>query len=131
MKPYFLNVDLEITTATKLEAVITEMGRHVIVLHSGLAAARKKHLLVLESSRQHAGPDSAIHALCSVIEALSRAARRMLDGARKEFDIGYELRACERFSRFRLRPDTLERIVRLGATLAVTYYRGESDDGNK
>ncbi len=131
MKPCFLNVDLEITSASKLDAVIAEMGQRVIVLHSGPAAARKKRLLVLESSQQHGGPDSTINALCSVIEALSPAARRMLDSARKEFDIGYELRASGRLSRFRLRPDTLDRVARLGAALAVSYCRGQCDDGAK
>src|SRR6476646_7183109 len=34
----------------------------------------------------------------------------------------------ERSSRFSLRPDTLERIAKLGATLTVTYYRRETND---
>ena len=131
MRPSILNVDLEITSASKLDSVIAEMGKRVVVLHSGPAAARKKHPLVLESSQEHRGPDATIHALCSVIEVLSPAARRMLDSARKEFDVGYEQRAAERLSLFELRPDKLVRVARLGATLAVSYDRDESDDGNK
>ena len=131
MKPCFLNVDLEITSATKLDAVIREMGERVVVLYAGPAAEQTKHLLVLESSWQHRGPDTTIQALCLVIETLSPAARRIWNAAQKEFDVGYELPASERSSRFTLRHDTLERVAGLGATLAVTCYHGESVDGNK
>ena len=51
MKPCFLNVDLEITSASNLDAVIAEMGKCVIVLHSGPAAARKKRLFVMMPNR--------------------------------------------------------------------------------
>ena len=104
------------------------MGKRVVVLHSESAARVKRHLLRLESARQHKGPDATIHALCAVVEGLSPAARRSWDHARKEFDVGCELRAAERYSRFTLRTDTLERIANLGATLAVTCYRGEISD---
>jgi sugar phosphate isomerase/epimerase len=127
MTPCFLNVDLEIMSKTSLDSLARDMGRRVIVLHCGPFARR--HLLVLESSRQHKKPDAAIAALCSAIEHLAPAARRIWKGARKDFDVGYELRSSERSSRFTLRPGTLERVARLGATLTVTYYR-EEDAGN-
>ncbi len=125
MKPYFLNVDLEIESASSLAPLARAMGKRVVVLHSGPAANTKHHLLVLESSRQHRGPDAAIHALCAAVESLSPAGRRVWDAARKEFDVGYDLRPSERSSRFTLRSDTLKRLANLGATLAVSYYRGE------
>ena len=87
MKPCFLNVDLEINSASKLDIVIAEMGKRVLVLRSGPASKPRRHLLVLESSRQHRGPS-------------------------------------ERSSRFTLRFDMLERVARLCASLAVSYYRG-------
>lgn len=129
MKPYFLNVDLEIEAASSLDSLAAEMGKRVVVLHSDPAWKPRRHLLVLESSRQHRGPDAAIHALCSAAEKLSPAARRIWNAARKEFDVGYDLRPSERSSRFTLRNDTLERVARLGASLAVSYYHGENDDG--
>jgi hypothetical protein len=128
MQPYFLNVDLVIESASKIESLFTAMGKRVFVLHSG-PGSRKRHLLALESSREHRSADAAIHALCAVVESLPPAPRRVWStAARKEFDVGYELRASERASRFTLRPDTLERVARLGATLAVTYYRGDAND---
>jgi hypothetical protein len=128
MQPYFLNVDLEIESASKLDSVAAELGKRVIVLHSGPGSKPRRHLLVLESSRQHKGPDATIHALCSAVEKLSPASRRVWNSSRKEFDIGYELRPGERASRFTLRSDTLERVAELGASLAVSYYRGDSHD---
>jgi hypothetical protein len=82
----------------------------------------------LESARYLKNPDATIHALCSVVESLPPAAQRIWQRARKEFDVGYELRPSERSSRFSLRPDTLERVAKLGATLTVTYYRGDAND---
>jgi hypothetical protein len=120
--PHFSNVDLDIvsTSKSKLDLLAIEMGRRVTILHAG--PVRNRHLLVLESSRQHSGPDDAINALCSEIERLSPTARRIWDGASKEFDVGCELRHSERMSRFSLRLDTLQRLASLGATLAATFY---------
>jgi hypothetical protein len=124
-KPKFLNVDLHIESATNLDALSTAMGKRVFVLHSGLVPRGKRHVLVLEISILHKNPDATIQALCKVADTLSPATRRVWDAAQKEFDIGYELRTSERSSRFTLRTDTLQRIVNLGANVAVTYYRGE------
>lgn len=123
MEPYFLNVDLEIASRDRLDVLAADMGKKVIVLHSG--PIQGKHVLVLESCRSHKGPDEAIHALCSVVERLSPRARRLWSGARADFDVGYELRSSEPSSRFTLRPKTLQRVAALGATLTVTYYRGD------
>jgi len=127
-EPLFLNVDLEIESQSKLDALATEMGKRVIVLHCGPASKARRYLLVLESSRSYKSPDTAIHALCGVVEGLSPAARRIWTAGRKQFDVGYELRPSEHSSRFTLRPDTLARIASLGACLTVTYYRGDTDD---
>ncbi len=128
MQPYFLNVDLEIESASKLDSLAAELGKRVVVLHSGPASKPRRHLLVLESSRQHRSPDATIHALCSAVERLSPASRRVWNAARREFDVGYELRPSERSSRFTLRSDTLERVAELGASMAVSYYRGDTND---
>ena len=130
MEPYFLNVDLEIVSASKLDSLAAEMGSRVIVLHSGPASKLKHHMLALEYSRfqKKRNPDVVIHALCSVIESLSSPSLRIWQRAQKEFDVGYELRPSEQFSRFSLRPKTLERVAALGATLTVTYYRGDTSD---
>lgn len=130
MESSFLNVDLEIESALKLDLLAAAMGKRVLVLHSG-PGPRKRHLLALESSREQKGADATIHALCAAVESLPPAARRVWSAAaRKEFDVGHELRPSERSSRFTLRPDTLERVARLGATLAFTCYRRDADDAS-
>jgi len=103
------------------------MGERVNVLHLGPGSVKRYHL-ALEIAGFLKNPDETIHALCSVVESLPAAEQRLWQRARKEFDVGYELRPSERSSHFSLRPDTLERIVKLGATLTVTYYRGEPND---
>jgi hypothetical protein len=126
MHPNFLNVDLEIRSVSKLDLIADAMGERVLVLYCGVSGRR--HLLAVESSGRHKGPDAAIHALCAAVESLPPTARRLWNKSRKTFDVGYELRASEQSSRFSLRPDTLERIVKLGASLTVTYYRRDADD---
>jgi hypothetical protein len=122
--PCFLNVDLDIISRSKLDPLATAMGKRVIVLHSG--PTKKQHLLVLESSRSHKGPDATIHAFCAIIESLPPEARRVWTAAKKVFNVGYELRFAERSLSFTLRPDTLQRLSALGATLTVTcYYFGD------
>ena len=128
VKPNFLNVDLEIWSASKLDGLSAEMGERVSVHHCG--PAPKRHLLAVANSRSYKNPDLAIHALCKVVESLSPTGRRTWAAARKTFDVGYELRPSERSSHFSLRPDTLLRISRLGATLAVTYYRRDTKTPN-
>jgi hypothetical protein len=101
------------------------MGKRALILYSG-PVPKRRQLLALESSRYYKSPDATIHALCAVIEDLPPAARRLWTAAVKRFDVGYEMRPTKRSSHFTLRSDTLERIARLGSTLAVTYYRGEA-----
>jgi hypothetical protein len=127
MTPYFMNVDLDIESRTKLDVLASSMGKNVIVMHCG-RIAKKRHLLALESAREHRGPDATIHALCDVVDRLSPAMRQRWDSAKKVFDVGYELRSTERYSRFTLRSDTLQRVVKLSASLAVTYYRGDETE---
>ena len=128
MRSGFLNVDLDVQSAKKLDLLVTEMGERVLVLYSGPAGKPKRTLLTVEACENWKSPDPAIHTLCAVVESLTPKAKRIWTAADKVFDVGYELRATEKCSRFELRPDTLERVAKLGAALAVTYYRGEEQN---
>ena len=128
MKPFFLNVDLEVVSGSNLDSLAEAMGKRVIVLYCGPASKSKQHLLVLENARGYRGPDATIHALCTAVEQLAPAAHRIWNRSRKQFDVGYELRPSEFSSSFSLRPETLQRVAKLGATLTVTYYRGDPND---
>jgi len=130
MKAHFRNVDLEIRSASKLNPISTAMGTRVIVLYSG-PLPQKRHFLALESSTQFKGPEETIDALCDVVESMPPSARRIWDRSHRKFHVGYELRSSELMSQFSLNSDILGRISKLGATLAVTYYRGDTENTKK
>ncbi|MEI9864506.1 MAG: hypothetical protein WDN00_08125 [Limisphaerales bacterium] len=121
MELKFLNVDLEIWSASKMDFVAAEINGRVSILHCG--PAPKRHLLAIQILPHCKNPDLAIHALCAVIEKLTPKSRRIWNAAKKEFDVGFEIKCSKQSSRFSLRPDTLTRIASLGASLAVTYYK--------
>jgi len=130
MKPYFLNVDLEIESDSKLDSLAAAMGRQVGVLHSG-PGRKKRHLLTMEIDGSRRSPDSTIKAFCSLIEKLPAASRRIWTAAHKVFDAGFEHRKSQRYSGYKFRPETLRRIAKLGATLAVTFYEFDSARENQ
>jgi hypothetical protein len=122
----FLNVDLEIRSRAKLDALADALSDAVFVLYSGPAESRT-HLLNLElsrdSPRRSRTPAACIAAFCDLIENLPPVPRRLWDRAfRKSFDIGWQRAAPERSSTFALEPAILQRIAKLGASLAVTLY---------
>ena len=121
----FLNVDLEIWSAAKLDSMAAEMGHRVSVLHCG--PAPKRFLLAVETAslRSRKDPDAAIHALCAIVESLSPKSRRVWQKARKVFDVGYETEGFERLFQFSLRPETIARVAKLKAGLAFSYYQKE------
>jgi hypothetical protein len=123
----FLNVDLDVVSSRDLEPLAQAMGKAVIVLYSGPGKG-KSHFLVLEDSRWSNTPDAAALALCSAVERLSGRSRQLWDGAkRKEFNLGCDLIDGARWMQTGFRWQTLKRIVALGATVAFTCYRGESE----
>ena len=129
--PHFLNVDLDIESKSPLRPIARELGKRVVVMHSG--RIRGRHCLFLESAKDHKTPDATIHDLCDLIEGLSPAARRLWDGAlRRGFDIGYEsrfkIRHCNQYT---LRPDTIQRIAGLKAGVTVTFYRQDDTPPHK
>jgi hypothetical protein len=124
----FLNVDLEIESSGLLDSLGEEMGKAVTVLYSGPSKG-KRHLLSLESSRSPNTADAAARSLCSTVERLSAHGRTLWDRAtRREFDVGYELPAGVRAAHVALQPETLRRIVALGATVAFTCYREDNSE---
>ena len=129
MKPYFLNVDLEIESDSKLDSLASAMGKQVSVLHSG-PGRKKRHLLTVEIHGSWRSPDSTIKAFCSLIEKLPPTSRRIWTSSHKVFDAGFEHRKSQRYSGYEFHPETLRRISKLGATLAVTFYQYDSDREN-
>lgn len=126
---HFLNVDLDIESATDLTGLAAELEKGTVILHMGSTGPGKNLLSMvrlesLDCDTAH-GPDAVIHDLCGVIEALSPAGRALWYSAKvRQFDVGYDAQPTPGHPavRFILRPDTIGRVARLGATLAVTVY---------
>jgi hypothetical protein len=130
MSGRFLNVDLELTSRAKLDAIVHELGENVFVMYSGLPPGKRAgHFVVmeLEELSRFRNPDKFINGLCALLEKLKPSSRRLLKGARKVFDVGYELLPEEKRIEYALAPETLRRVAALGASIAVTCYRGDED----
>lgn len=125
--PGYLNVDVDVESSMPLEELADEIGGAVVVLHGG-PITRRRFMLRMESQRETANPDTAARDLCKVIERLSARGRELWDAASsKEFNVGFELATRVRAVETRLKLETVQRIVALGATVAFTCYHDSSE----
>jgi hypothetical protein len=126
---HFLNVDLDIESAADLRPLAAELEAVCVILHASTTGRDRNRLSLvrlesLDCDNAH-GPDTVIHDLCGVIEALSPAGRALWYSATvRQFDVGYDTQPAPAHpaARFALRPDTIGRVARIGASLAVTVY---------
>ena len=122
----FRNVDLEIRSRSKLDALKEEWRDEVITLHSGMEGGT--YLLNVELTmmrfKKNFSPDSCIRAFSKLVEKLPPAGRRVWDRAtKKSFDVGWDISGVRQWSSsFAIKPETLRRVAGLGATLSVTVY---------
>ena len=74
-------------------------------------------------------PDAQIDAFCNVVENLQEQPTAIWDGAyRKTFNLGYEIDPTESFYRSELKPETVQRIAKLGASVLVSIYPAQPPD---
>ena len=117
----FLNVDLEVSSASDLTWLVEELGEDVSNLFCG--PAQGHFLATFEADPMSADPDGLIGYLCGLIEGLSDEQRRVWDQAfLKIFDIGYQVGNEPPAYQSDLRPETLAAIVRIGASVRITIY---------
>ncbi len=111
-----------------LTPLAAELEPRTTVLHHGQFKA--SFIVRVETLDWSGDADQRIHELCHVIERLSPAGRALWYSATKrEFDIGYDAgQGKHLLTRFALRSDTVGRVARLGATLAVSVYRPDPDE---
>jgi hypothetical protein len=123
----YLNVDVDVESSRPLEGLAEEIGDAVVVLHVG-PITRRRFMLRMESRREAATPDTAARDLCKAIERLSARGRELWDAAKyKEFNVGFDLPTGVRVVEAKLQPETVSRIVALGATVAFSCYRDDSE----
>ena len=123
--PGFINVDLDIVSRAKLGAIEASLSQTAYSLYSG-PVRKGIFLLRLECNSDPKDADTATIKLCTAIEALGSNERRLWDRALKRtFDVGYEIIPGCRAVHVSLRPETLQRVTALGATVAFTCYLGD------
>jgi hypothetical protein len=118
---HFLNVDLEVSSASDLSWLVEELGEDVTNLYCG--PAQGHFLATFEAKPLFGDPDTLIGYLCGLVEALPDQRRRVWNQAfLKIFDIGYEAGNEPPAYQSDLRPETLAAVTRIGASLRVTIY---------
>ena len=121
----FLNVDLDLWSATSLDPLIHALGRRVIVLHAGKEGRRYRAHLELAAMARDA--DRVIHRFVTLVDGLPRAARASWNRAQsREFNIGIQAAAKPHQYDVGLRPETVRAMARINARLGVTVYAAET-----
>jgi hypothetical protein len=122
--PGFKNVDLEIISRSRLDAIEAAVSDTAHALYSG-PLRKGIFLLSLECNVYPKDADAAIIRLCAAVDRLSKSKRRIWERAlRRTFDVGYDV-APAGTVHVVLQPETIKRVVALRAMVAFTCY---SDD---
>ena len=125
MKPKFLNVDLEVISTVDPAPLAEALGERVGVHFCG-AIRRREYLFacaLLGGGRD--ALERNLVGLCGLLEALPPSAVRIWKKARRRtFDIGLESGDQSPTLALRITPETLARVTKLGATIAITVYPG-------
>jgi hypothetical protein len=120
----FLNVDLEIVSRSKLDAIESSISGLAHALYHGPAEKKGHYLLSLECNKHPKDANTGILALCTAIERLGKAEQRLWDNAlSRTFDVGYQLQSGVDLVQSTLRSETLARVVALGGAVAFSCYR--------
>jgi hypothetical protein len=121
MEIRYLNTDFELESHQDLTPIAKDFGEDVFNLHNG--EARGHFLATFETNEQNHSPDAAILLFCRLIEALPKKQRTLYDKCfTKTFDIGYEGGSKHQRYTDEIRPETLQKLSNVGASLRITVY---------
>jgi hypothetical protein len=124
----FKNVDLEIVSRSKLDAIETAVCDTAHALYSG-PLRKGIFLLSLECNSYPKDADAAIVRICDAVDRLGRSERRIWERAlRRTFDVGYGIARGEAAAHVVLQSETLRRVVALRAAVAFTCYRDDNSE---
>lgn len=120
----FLNIDLELETKRKPDRLLRDLGTRVNVLLHGPSGKRGLLFTSLETAASRRTPATAMREFARLVSALSDAGKKEWAGAvQRTFDIGFQVSEEEQYLSLALDPEVMETAVRLGATIAITFYR--------
>jgi hypothetical protein len=123
--PRFANVQFEFESEHVLVPIVDFLGDRVIVHYEGLRESENFASVSLSRSEWEDGWDAEtiIADFCGLLEAMPEAVRHCWDACSiRVFDIGLESGITGSSLSLSIGPKTLERVVRAGATLAITLY---------
>ncbi len=133
---HFINVDLELEASENIQPLVHELSENTVSLYCGdidemanleLSLHERSGVDFYDSYNDEkdliGGVDIHISAFCDLIENLSVESRRIWDNChRKEFDIGFQTGNTAKSFRTQIRPETIVRCAKLGASVEITVY---------
>jgi hypothetical protein len=123
---HFLNVDLDIYSASDLQPLIDALGKKVILLHAG--RDKKTYSAHLEIAKITRTADATMLAFCTLIDALPKAPRELWNKAKlRDFNIGVQADKEPRSFELDVQTKTLEAVARLGGRIVLTVYAPETE----
>ncbi len=126
----FLNVDLDIWSASSLQSLVKALGRSVFALYVG--QERRQHVAHLETAFSSDDPNRIIRRFCALLDRLPRTERRLWDHARaRQFNVGIQAAAAPASYEMHLSPSTVRAAASVNAGVSFTVYapvggRGQS-----
>lgn len=120
----FLNIDMDLESKDDLIPLIEELGEKVVVMNYEKGCVNK---VSLELSGVFGSPDCVVLEYAKIVESLSAKAKSLWEGcSKREIDVGFE---CEGEANGapvgfteRLSLDSIEKLLRLRITMAITIY---------
>lgn len=125
MAAKFLNVDLEIEGPEPLDYLCSEFADlgaynlHHSKTSGGFLACFECEL----AGSENCDPNAIISRFCEMIEQFDEEAIRLWKNSfRRTFDLGYEVDTAKDSFQSDLKANTIQRIAKLGASVALTIY---------
>lgn len=116
----FLNVDVDVLSATPLEPLAAALGRKVSLHYVGREG---RHYGAHFSLYNPGAPDRAVRTLTALIESFPKPARRCWNGARQRvFNIGVQAGVEPRSHETLIGSAAVEAISRIGGSVTFTIY---------
>jgi len=120
----FLNVDVDVRSAKRLEPLVEALGGSVSLHYIGRQGTTYWAHFAPYSPMS---ADAAVLEIARLIRRLPRPARRLWDGARERvFDIGIQGGYRPHSSEHLLSTEALEQVTQLGGTLKITIYGADA-----
>ncbi len=123
---HFLNVDLDVRSASSLAPLVAALGKRVFVLYEG--RDNRTYSAHLELARMTKTADATIRGFCGLIIKLPPSQRRLWNAAKvRDFSIGIQARAHPRSYDVVVEAETVRAVSELNARIVITTYAPETD----